>query len=223
VRMRDYVFLSVALLLQPEANATASLPPIDDFGSTTIYAEANYNAAACRSLFFDGSNLLDPAVYARAGRNAIAFLVQRGDEDNYRLILANNDALFGQLQQIGNVGSSEFKNACINAGIPAAGVPAVGVDYIDIVWLQNALHQAGLRLQKIDAFLQQNPNTKPDNSTFLSLKKDLANHLKSVVKNANADFDGPWGFFAMAELGKASSSRWLLLNQHLTGALPLPA
>ena len=51
VRMRDYFLISATLGLQSRAMAMSAVPKLDDFGATTVYAEANYDAAACpRSL-----------------------------------------------------------------------------------------------------------------------------------------------------------------------------
>ncbi len=161
VRMRDYLFLSVALGLQTPPAALSRLPKIDDFGVTTIYAEAGYDGPACRSLFFDGTMLHNAKFYTDAGREAIKSLVQPGDDDSYRLALATNDALFDQLQDIGNVQSAEFAAACTNAGIPHDIVPFVGVDYINVTWLRDAMVSAGTHLQAIDKYLQSNPNTDP--------------------------------------------------------------
>jgi hypothetical protein len=218
-RMRDYLLLSVALGLQPEAAATGAVSAIDDYGKTTVYAEARYNNAAFRSLFFNGNALLDPDIYASAGREAIKTLVAPGDSDDFRLKLATNDALFQKLQEIGNTQSGEFANACVGAGVPRDMVQFVGVDYINIVWFQSAMQNAGKQLFAIDQYLQGNTSVDPNDPDFLGLKKKLSASLATVVQRATADFGGPWGFVTMAELGKYSSRKWLIVNSHVTKEL----
>ena len=218
-RMRDYLYIPVALGLLDEQTASSSLGNLGDYGKTTVYAEARYNNADFRSLFFDGGSLVSPDVYASAGRKAIQSLVIKGDDDDLRLILATNDGLFKQLQDIGNVQSSEFIDACVQAGIRKDLVPAVAVDFINVVWLQEAMQTAGRSLSDLDKFLSANPNVDPNNHDFLNLKRQLVKSLAGVVQRATADFGGPWGFEAMVWLGKYSSKKWLITNRHITREL----
>jgi hypothetical protein len=218
-RMRDYLSLSVGLALQTNPVAMAELGAIDDYGATTVYAEAAYTNAAFRSLFFSDNALLDPALYASAGREAIKSLVAVGDSDDFRLKLASNDALFLQLQGIGNVQSTDFANACVSAGVPQSMVPVVGTDYLNIVWFQSAMQQAGKQLLVIDQYVQSNPSVDPNNHDFVALKHKLTESLKTVVQQATADFGGPWGFATMALLGKYSSRKWLIVNSYITKEL----
>jgi hypothetical protein len=218
-RMRDYLAISVVLGLQTNTVAMAELRTIDDYGPTTVYAEAAYTNAAFRSLFFDGDARLDPAVYAAAGRGAIKNLVAIGDTDDFRLKLATNDSLFEQLQSFGNVQSSEFANACVNAGVPRGSVSTVGTDYINIVWFQSSMVDAGTQLAAIDSYVKNNPSFDRSNPDFLGLMEKLTASLKTVVQRATADFGGPWGFETMALLRKYSSRKWFIVNSYITKEL----
>jgi hypothetical protein len=221
-RVRDYFFIPVALGLETLPVAKINLPKmIDDFGKTTVYAETGYDNAAFRSLFFAGPGLQDPSVYIAAGRQALQNLVAQGDPDDFRLLLATNDGFFRQLQDIGNVQSAQFAEACTNVGVPKPMVPVVGTDYLDVVWFADAMQSAGKELQAIDQYLAQNPTADPGNHDFLQLKKQLAKALAGVAEKATTDFGGPWGFEAMALLGKSSSQKWLLVNKHITSSLPV--
>lgn len=220
-RMRDYLALSSVLGLQAGSVAMAELGPIDDYGKTTVYAEAAYTNAAFRSLFFNGSAPLNPSIYAAAGRQAITNLVAAGDSDDFRLKLATNDTLFNQLQDIGNVKSAEFAEACVSAGVPQGMVPVVGTDYLNVVWFQSAMVNAAKQLSAIDQYIGSHSPVDPNDHDFLVLKKKLASSLATVVQRATADFGGPWGFETMAELGKYSSRKWLIVNSHITQSLPL--
>lgn len=219
--MRDSFFLPAALGLETLSAAQASLPAtIGNFGETTVYAEAGYNNAAFRSLFFADAGLQDPAIYIQAGRQAIQTLVVSGDPDDFRLPMATNDAFFQQLQTIGAVGGPQFAEACVNAGVPQAMVPVVGTDYLDVVWFAGAMQQAGQKLEAINQYLASNPNGDPQDPHFLQLKSQLAGALAKVAQQSTTDFGGPWGFVTMALLGKSSSQKWLLVNQYVTRSLP---
>lgn len=220
--MRDYVAISATLGLQTSAAATKRLPSgVDDFGSTTIYAECGYDDKAFRSLFFDANGALYPrATYTSAGRGAIASLVNKGDEDDYRLIMATNDAFFQTLEPIGSTTSGLFAEACVNAGIAKEHIDAVGSDYINVVWFADAMQKAGTRLKSIDDFLKTHSNTDPNNHDFKKLKQKLADSLGDVTNKATVSFGGPWGFETMAGLGKASSKKWMLVNRYITSTLP---
>ncbi len=219
-RMRDYALMPVALGLQNEAAAKKNLPlGIDDFGETLAYAEAGYNNEAFRALFFNGANLQDPQIYFNAGREAIQGLVAVGDPDDFRLKMATDPTLFNTLRAIGNTGGPEFAEACVAAGIPKDMVPVVGTDFTNVVWLAGALRTAAEKLQAVDQFLQLNPGITRDNPDFQHLRQQLARSLGDVAGKATPDFGGPWGFEAMARLGKASSKKWLVVNRYITSSL----
>src|SRR6516162_513834 len=201
---------------------------VDDFGKTDVYAEAGYDDRAFRSLFFDDKNApLSPPTYSNAGREAIANLVQKGDDDDYRLALATDDKLFADLLEIGNTESGEFARRCEKAGVPRDRVRTVTTDFRDVVWFTNAMVTAGERLKAIDKFLHSNPNVDPENNSFKKLKQQLADKLGEVADTSTVNFGGPWGFETMAVLGKASSKRWLIVNHLIVNELsvgqPKPA
>lgn len=218
IRMRDYLLIPATLDLQ---TPTALPAGIKDFGDTTVYAEAGYDNKAFRSLFFDeNGKLYGREIYTNAGRLAIKCLVQAGDDDAFRLLLATNDALFKALAKIGSVSSGIFAETCTNAGVPRDNVAVVGTDFVNVAWFADAMQTAGKRLQEIDKFLQKNPNTDPENHDFKQLKKQLADSLGKAADSATVDFGGPWGFETMALLKKSSSKKWILINRYITSTLP---
>jgi hypothetical protein len=86
-------------------------------------------------------------------------------------------------------------------------------DFVNVIWIKDAMCDAGTKLQAIDQYLRANPNTDPNNRDFLNLKKQLANRLETVAQNATADFGGPWGFEAMA---------WNVFREKVAVVEPLP-
>ena len=221
-RMRDLLLVSAAMGLQTVPDAHSELPStVDDFDRTTVYAEAGYDDRAFRSLFFDEKGALHPAqMYSDAGRLALSFLVEKGDDDDFRLALANDRSFFDDLDEISNVSSGEFARRCAAAGVPPQGLPDVRGDFIDVAWFRDAMVTAGTHLQAIDNFLQTHPGTDPENNDFKKLKQQLANSLGTVVDRATVEFGGPWGFETMALLQKASSKKFMLMNRFITKALP---
>jgi hypothetical protein len=103
--------------------------------------------------------------------------------------------------------------------VPEAMVPVVGTDFLDVMFLTDALHSVGQRLLGIQQFLAANPNTDPGNHDFLKLQSDLAKHLAQVAQHATEDFGGPWGFNSMAILQRSATQKWLLVNGYVAGAL----
>jgi hypothetical protein len=176
------------------------------FGKETVYAEAAYTDAAFRSLFLANGLARSVEDYLAAGRKAITLLVQPGDPDEFRRILATNDALFATLRANGNTQSPDFKQALTAAGVPASRLTAAGVDFSNIVWLAKTMTQTAAKLLAIDK--------SPD---VPKLRQDLADQIGAFAQQATADFGGPWGFHAMALLGSSSSQKWLLTNAHITG------
>jgi len=221
VRMRDYVLVSAALGLQTLPVAKREIPVnVDDFDQTLAYAETRYDDHAFRSLFFtDKGGLYPEQMYSDAGRLAISYLVEPGDDDDFRLALATNPALFNDLSQIGNVNSKEFHDRCVAAGVPDSMVPVVGTDYLDVAWFTQSMVTAGQKLQEIDLFLEANPGIDPENNDFKKLKQQLADSLGQVADQATTSFGGPWGFTTMALLGKASSTKWMLINKFIINSL----
>lgn len=223
LEMRNHLLLAAALGLTSEADALERMPgKVNHFGSTTVYAEAAYNNDAFYSLFFSDGNLRSRDEYTSAGRKALTYLVQRGDRDEARLLLATSDELFADLCRIGNPESTEFKDALIARRVPPEVVPSIGADYRNVMFLQDSLSSAGQALLAIRQFVAANPGIDPTNDDFKKLRGELSKRLAQFADHATEDFGGPWGFNAMALLRCSVRQKWLLVNARLTAALENP-
>lgn len=221
--MRNGVLLSAALGLSSTAHAMQKVPErLNRFGPLTVCAEATYNNDAFYSLFFRDGRLRDPGEYTSAARQAIAYLVQPGDRDEARLLLATDDRLFEELERIGNPQSAEFTEALANRGVPPQTVPAMGTDYLNVAFFTEALSSVGQALLEIQRFLAENPNFDPADPDFKKLASSLSKRLAQLAQEATEDFGGPWGFVAMALLQRSDSQKWLLVNAYLAAALENP-
>ena len=222
-RMRHNLLLGEGLGFADAGKARAGLPAEErDFGRTLLLAEASYDDAAFTSLFFDGARQRDLAEYDRAGRNALQYLVQPGDFNDYRLRVVQNDQLWASMRKVGNTQSGEFKQ--LFPDLPASSVQFIGVDYVNIVWWADAMRKAGDHLAQMRQFLAQ-PNVGRDDPRFVKLKQDLADHLAQVAKLTKQDFGGPWGLLAMRLVAASAGRRFILMNSALPLACeaPLPS
>jgi len=224
--IRNDLLLGVAFQLIAQTDALGKLPAgVEHFGATTVLAEIAYDNSAVEALFLNNNQTRDTADYERAGRDAITYLVQQGDDDDFRLLPVTNDDLWSKMKQIGNVGSPQFAELIRNY-TPAALAPNVmGVDYLNIVWWTGAMRSCAQKLVEIRTFIGQNPGVDPNNHDFLARKRDLAKRLKGVAATTRQDFGGPWGLIAMCRLAAKVASvapSLLITNQYLSVDLEGP-
>ncbi len=174
-----------------------------DFGSTTLYVETCYDDALATSLFLnaDGTPRKEEE-YEQAGRDALKALIQPGDDHDYRRMPATDNALWKELKQLGN--QNNFSTLEKVKAIKAAAklpmntiVGNIGTDYSLIRWWATAMRGMAVKLAEVRKALKDDPNMKPDNNTFIGLRRELAKHLKGVAENTRKEFgDDPWGLVA---------------------------
>ena len=64
----------------------------------------------------------------------------------------------------------------------------------------------GERLAEIREFLRKNPGIDPENNSFKSLRRSLAEQLKDVARRTRSEFGDPWGLVAMDLLTNKKAS-----------------
>ncbi len=208
-----------------EATATSgSLPAeLQQFGRTTVLAEAYYDDDAFGGLFFNGDQQRGESEYDRAGRNALTFLTYPGDSLDYRLRAAQDDALWASMRAIGNVQSGQFR--ALFPDLNPQAVSNIGVDYLNIVWWTDSMLKTGQKLLAIRQYLSQ-PGVSRTDPEFLKRKGDLANQLKDLAGHTKEDFGGPWGLLAMNLVAPRPGRRFLLSSPATSlmceTALPAP-
>ncbi len=219
-QMRHNLLLGEGLGFADAATAKANLPAqVRDFGRTLVLGEVHYDDAAFTGLFFGQNGLRDIAEYDRAGRDAIEYLVQPGEPDDFRLRVVNDDRLWQQMRDNGNPASAEFKQLFPN--LSNAAVQVIGTDYINIVWWADAMRKSGGQLLGMRQFLGK-PGVSRDDPEFLGMKKALANHLATVAKDAEAHFGGPWGLLAMRHTAAGGRGRFMVTNPKFSLACEEP-
>jgi hypothetical protein len=211
-QLRNGLLLGAAFkLISDQQTALDELPAgIEDFGAASIVAETDYDDPAVEALFLASNQppfpKRGPADYESAGRDAIKYLVQKGDEDDYRLYTATEGKLWEGMTQIGNVGSPQFAQLVRNYTQVAIAPSVIGVDYLNIVWWRDAMQACADALIKVRIFLSRHPNIDRNNHDFLAVRKQLANKLLAVVGKTRKDFGGPWGLIAMGLLATRVAS-----------------
>ena len=192
---------TLGLMTKLEKNKILEGP--NDFGSTTFYAESQYDDELVTKLFLnpDGTPRSE-AEYEQAGRDAIKSLVQSGEVDDYRRLPATDDALWKELTQLGNPQSfrlvQKIKALKTEKKLPIEIiVGGIGTDYLTIRWWAEEMRKMGEKLSEVRKFLQNKPNTDPQNNEFKALRRGLAEHLKGVASRTRSEFGDPWGLVAM--------------------------
>jgi len=218
--LRNDLLLGAAFQLISRENALGKLPAgIKNFNTTTVFAETAYDDAAAEAIFLDNNQPRNAADYESAGRLAITYLVQKGDDDDYRLLPVTDDNLWSQMKQNGNVNSPQWAGLIQNYTQAQAAPSVIGVDYLNIVWWSGAMQSCAQALVQVRTFLSQNPGVDPNNQDFLAQKRDLAERLQSVEATTREDFGGPWGLIAMCLLATKVASvapNLFITNQYVS-------
>ncbi|MDT7603381.1 MAG: hypothetical protein QOF61_1378 [Acidobacteriota bacterium] len=224
--MKDNLDVVETLGLIQKQEKDKLLTGSDDFGNTTFYAETRYDNDLSTRLFLnaDGTPRTE-AEYERAGRDAIKFLVQTGEADDYRRLPATDDALWKELRQLGNpqtfktVGKIQALKSAKKLPIEIV-VGGIGADYITIRWWAQEMRQMAEKLSAVRAFLKDKPKIDPENNEFKALRRGLADHLKGVASRTRGEFGDPWGLVAMdLATGETAQARVQLTGPRVAIAL----
>lgn len=181
--MKDNLDIAWALGLISASQQQNALEGTEDFGRSTVYAEASYGESQTAALFMNqDGEAREVEEYEAAGRRAIAMLIQPGDPNEYRRIPATDDATWKRMKSLGQPGFRQ-----IFPGYSHLQVETLIADYSLIVWwsrsmadLAAALHQ--IRSQGLDVE---------------TARKTLTGRLKSVAAGTKPQFGDPWGLIAM--------------------------
>ncbi len=180
---------------------------IADFGRTVIHAHTAYDSGLTEALFLDpsGSPLPQPT-YENAGRAAIQLLVADGDLDAVRRQPAIDDDLWSQMKDLGQPG---FATLFPTVAEPLLG--AITADYTAIMWWAEAMAGAGQRLAAIRNWFRLHPSAAQDDPQFLTLRQNLAKHMKDVAATTSEQFGEPWGLIAMDQVSGRRAAADLLI------------
>jgi len=200
-----------ALGLMKKAEKDKVLVTATQFGRTTFYAETAYDDAVANDLFLKNGAKRSQEEYERAGRKALALLVQEGEEDAVRRLPATDDNLWKEMSE---QGQPNFR--FIPQLKKTAFLGAITTDYSVIKWWAESMAKMSEKLAEVRQFLKDNPQIDPGNKTFIALRKNLASKLKAVASNTRSEFGDPWGLVAMDQVsGSKASAKTLLMGPKL--------
>jgi hypothetical protein len=175
-RLRRAAAIAAALEL-----SGAALPAqIEDFGRTSVLAEARYDDGLSHALFLrlDGTPRAHEE-YEAAGRRAIRSLVLPDGDDAFRLRPATDDALWERMKDLGPANFQQL--------FPPAQADGVRPDYLAIQWWADSMCSTA------EVLVRMNQNA----GSVLTLREELARHLRDVASKAHEQFGSPWGLVAM--------------------------
>lgn len=202
--MKNNLDVLESLGLMKASEKEQLLSEATQFGRTTFYAETAYDDKLVNDLFLKNGAPRTQEEYERAGRKALALLVQRGEEDQFRRLPATDDNLWQEMTQQGQF---NFRFIEKLKNLPTAALAAVSSDYTVIMWWAESMKEMSEKLAEMRQFVKNNPGIDPENNAFKSLRKKLASKLKEVASNTKSEFGDPWGLVAMDQVsgGKASA------------------
>ena len=200
-------FAKIAACLGIVAPAPDSVP--GGFGRVVMSAEANYDDAMARALFFrDDGSPRDHLEYEKAGRAAIAQLVLPDGDDAFRRIPATNDALWDRMKELGPTQFGQL--------LPQTQASGVRPDYLAIQWWAKSMCDTSAILARIDQFLAANPTDGLNSAAFQKLRQELAAKLRDVASKAEEQFGTPWGLAAMFLVsGARAKTSFQIVSPHL--------
>lgn len=177
------------------------------FGKTTLYAETGYTDEVANDLFLKNGAARSQEEYERAGRNALALLVQPGEKQDARWLPATDDNLWKEMSKQG----INFQFIPQFEHLDSVTLKAIDRDYVVIKWWAKAMAEMSKSLVEMRQFLTNNPHLDQGNQTFISLRKKLASSLKDVASKTKEEFGDPWGLVAMDQVSGGKADAKILL------------
>jgi hypothetical protein len=200
------VFEALGLMKKVEKNKI--LGASIQFGRTTLYAETSYDEQLANDLFLKNGAARTQEEYERAGRKALALLVQPGEADESRRLPATDDNLWKEMSK---QGQPNFRFIAQLKPLNPAALGAVTTDYTVIKWWAESMANMSEKLKEMRQFLKENPQIDPGNKTFISLRTKLASSLKAVASKTKSEFGDPWGLVAMDVVSGGNAAAKALL------------
>lgn len=188
-------------------------------GRASVFLDVSFTDADFNAMFFDTAGTRRPeSYYDDIGRDAIARLIQPGDENEFRRIpMLTNDAasnaLWGAMSSAGPPSLHTVLDPPLDSG------PRLAIlthDYIVVKWWSEAMTKAATAVEEMNEFIRTNGGSAEelrDDATFIAQRKRLNNALGAVASDALPDFLDAWGVLAMdASAGRNAALRGILLT-----------
>jgi len=224
--MKDYLDVPLALgLLSPEQQP-AHLGDANRQGLAALYAETGYTPAVMRQLFFRTANhCRDFDEYVEAGRRALGLLVQSGDEDDERRLLATRADVWQAIESGGSGQNALIRLRELHLGLADHVMNAMYSDYLTIVNWAEAMVSLAKKIAEIDGFFDANPGgVDRDDKRLTKHRKELRERLAEAAKKTKEKFGDPWGLVA-ADLvsGRQASAVVQITTAHQSNRFERPA
>ena len=201
--MKDNLDIAQALGLLSEAEKQGRLDGLNDFGRTTVYADASYDSRLATALFLNQEQPRSREEYEQAGRGALQLLVQEGDPDDYRRRPATDEDLWREMRKTGQAGLGT-----LFPELDHLQVEVIRADYTVIVWWADVMQKTGESLAALRLFLREYPTADLRGDGFAAVRDPFRKQLESVAANTRKEFGDPWGLVAMdLASGRAATTR----------------
>lgn len=205
--MKDNLDVAGALdLLEAlEKRRLLGTPP-RDFGRSTLFAAAGYEAELAQKLFLDGDKPRTAAHYEQAGREAVLRLFEPGDENDYIRLFASDATVWKQMKQ---EGFPLFARIYRDHGF---ALNDVQVEFLKsyaaavIDWAK-AMAAMSRALAEWRDWKEKNPAAGAASKPFLERREEFLKRLREVAKKTKAKWSEPWGLVAMYLALKASDRK----------------
>lgn len=188
--MQDELGAAIGLGLLTGEEAKSLLRGGGNFGRTIAYASAGYNDSLATALFLNGEGTPRTMTeYEVVGREAMQVTIHNDAADRFRLEPLQNDNLWNQMKAKGQPGFRQLFRS-----LSEAQIGAITADYTTIVWWAKTMSDTAQKLAEIRRCVTS--SSVADTEAFEKLRRDFADHLKSVAADTREEFDRPWGLIA---------------------------
>jgi len=195
--MKDNLDVAGALdLLEAlEKRRLLGTPP-KDFGRSTLFAAAGYEADLAQKLFLDGNKPRTAAHYEQAGREAVLRLFEPGDENDYIRLFASDATVWKQMRQ---EGFPQFSRIYRDHGF---ALNAVQVEFlasyaVAVIEWAKAMAAMSNALAEWRDWKEGNKSAGVASKSFQKRREEFLKHLREVAKKTKAKWSEPWGLVAM--------------------------
>jgi hypothetical protein len=214
-QIEDYLNIAASLNLISRDEAgqrLAQVQSVRQFGKTIFLAASKYDDPLFESLFLDQGQVLPQSFYEQIGRQAMAATLPPSDPDDpirqARLLPLTNSKVWDSMSG----GQTTFRSVLSAYKSNEVELSDIIGDYSIIKWWAQAMHDLGVALADMQAFLKSNDVKDPNNNTFIRKRTDLDQKLERVLRQTHNRFAEPWGLVAMDMASRQRSDTSVLLT-----------
>ncbi len=194
--MKDNLDVGGALdLLQPLEKRRLLGSPPKQFGRSTLFAAAGYDAALASKLFLDGSQARPAEQYEQAGLEALLRLFEPGDENDYIRLVAGNPGIWNEMKQHG---FTQYARIYRDHGFALNEVQVQFLNSYAAAVIDWAKSMAAMSSELADWREWSEQNTaRQRRNLFQERREKFIKRLKAVSQTTKAKWSEPWGLVAM--------------------------